>query len=192
MYYFWVSCWFSFSACRLLLRRWTCQGQECVLVCVCVCACTLSACACASVCSSSGCFLKFMVDDELAMFGPGKAGASCCINNGSTAGCIYSNSGRGPWCMRYSTSCQLAGRQMCSQWNPRTSSGHEFTCKAAHTSLALISAERCFIRGEKVVELLSLSYRLRMRERQAERMVRGKGDIAYRIRLMWSHIDWPT
>lgn len=41
--------------------------------------------------------LKFMGDDESAMFGPGKVWASCCINNGSTAGSIYSNSGRGPW-----------------------------------------------------------------------------------------------
>lgn len=39
--------------------------------------------------------LKFMGDDESALCGPGKARASCCINNGNTAGCIYSNSGGG-------------------------------------------------------------------------------------------------
>ena len=39
-------------------------------------------------------FLKFTGDDESAMFKPGKVWASCCINNGSTAGSIYSNSGK--------------------------------------------------------------------------------------------------
>lgn len=43
--------------------------------------------------------LKFMGDDESAMFGPGKVWESCCINNGSTAGRIYSNSGRGCGCV---------------------------------------------------------------------------------------------
>ncbi len=41
--------------------------------------------------------LKFMADDESVMLGPGEVWASCCINNGSTAGSIYSNNGGGPW-----------------------------------------------------------------------------------------------
>lgn len=69
-------------------------------VCVGVYACTLSACLCGWVCTSSRqqwAFLKFRGDDESAMFAPGKVRASYCINNGSTAGSIYSNSGREPW-----------------------------------------------------------------------------------------------
>lgn len=38
--------------------------------------------------------LKFTGDDEYVMFGPRNVWASCCINNGNTAGGIYSNNGR--------------------------------------------------------------------------------------------------
>lgn len=58
--------------------------------------------------------LKFMRDDESALCRPGKAWASCCINNGNTAGCIYSNSGRGLWQREleviYGIQCTVAAR----------------------------------------------------------------------------------
>ena len=46
---------------------------------------------------SSGCFKVYGRWWIGNVRGPAEVWASCCINNGGTAGCIYSNSGIGPW-----------------------------------------------------------------------------------------------